>query len=81
MTLYEWDPVKEQSNRRKHGLTFDDAMVVFDDPWALSQHDRIVDGELRWQITGLFQAKALLTVAFTVLEEETNEIIRIISAR
>ena len=66
MTLYEWDPVKEQSNRRKHGLTFDDAMVVFDDPWALSQHDRIVDGEFRWQITGLFKAKALFTVAFTL---------------
>jgi len=55
---------------------------VFDDPWALSQQDRIVDGEIRWQITGLFEGQALLTVAYVVLEDEPDdEVIRIVSAR
>ena len=55
MTLFEWDPVKAQSNRRKHGFTFEDAVRVFGDPCAISGQDRIEDGETRWQLIGLFE--------------------------
>jgi uncharacterized protein len=81
MILYEWDPVKASSNRRKHGLTFENAMLVFEDPFAISEQDRIVNGEVRWQTIGMFEGRALLTVAWTGWEEGLDEIVRIISAR
>lgn len=81
MTLFEWDPVKAQSNRRKHGVTFENAMRVFADSGSISQPDRIVDGELRWQTIGIFDGMTVLTVAHTVYEEGEAEVIRIISAR
>ena len=52
MTLFEWDEAKAKSNRRKHGIDFDDAIEVFYDPHALVEQDRVVDGELRWQTLG-----------------------------
>lgn len=29
---YDWDPAKNESNTRKHGITFSEATLVFDDP-------------------------------------------------
>lgn len=66
---------------RKHGVHFDDAMLVFADPFALVEQDRIEDGELRWQTLGLAGDVALLLVAHSVRGENEDEIIRIISAR
>jgi uncharacterized DUF497 family protein len=37
MILFEWDDKKAASNRRKHGITFDDATQVFDDPYTASK--------------------------------------------
>lgn len=34
---FEWDPAKAVANRRKHGVTFEQAAMVFKDPMALSQ--------------------------------------------
>ncbi len=81
MTLFEWDPVKAQGNRRKHGVVFESAMRVFDDPYAVYEPDRTVEEEPRWQIVGLFEGVVLLMVAYTVREDGPSEIIRIISAR
>lgn len=36
---YEWDPKKAESNRRKHGVSFDEAATVFLDPIAVSGPD------------------------------------------
>ena len=36
MIRFEWDPGKARTNQRKHGISFEDAMHVFDDPYALS---------------------------------------------
>ena len=33
---FEWDEVKSRSNRLKHGITFEAAMLVFRDPLAVS---------------------------------------------
>ena len=30
MIRFEWDPAKARTNHRKHGVTFEDAMHVFD---------------------------------------------------
>lgn len=54
---------------------------VFQDEFAISEPDSIVDGEQRWQTIGRLGETKVLLVAHTVVEEETDEIIRIISAR
>jgi uncharacterized protein len=81
MVRFEWDEAKAKANERKHGVRFEDAMLVFADPYALVDHDRVEGGELRWQTLGLVGGIVLLLVAHTVRNEEEDEIIRIISAR
>jgi len=81
MILFEWDAKKAAGNRRKHGITFDDAAQVFDDPFALAEQDRFEGGEYRWRIIGNCKGIVILFVAYTVNEEGQDEIIRIISAR
>lgn len=65
----------------KHGIRFEDAVLVFDDPQHLSQQDRIENGEYRWQTIGLVHGIVVILVAHTIRFESGNEIIRIISAR
>ena len=43
--IFEWNEVKSQENRRKHGVGFETASLVFDDPLHLSVQDRHVDFE------------------------------------
>ena len=81
MFLFEWDPAKERANVRKHGLDFDLAQRVFDDPNAVSDRDRFEGGEYRWQTVGLINGVIFLLVAYTTREESGLEIVRIISAR
>lgn len=83
MLRFEWDVAKALTNRRKHGVSFEIARQVFEDPHALTEHDRIEDGERRWQTTGLVNGVLLLLVAHSVVfkEDEADETIRIISAR
>ncbi len=50
---FEWDENKAKSNRVKHGIRFEDAVLLFDDPQHLSQQERIENGEYRWQTIGL----------------------------
>ncbi len=81
MVRFEWDEAKARSNARKHGVHFEDAMLVFADPYALVEQDRLEGGELRWQTLGLAGGIVLLLVAHTVRNEQEDEIIRLISAR
>lgn len=83
MIQFEWDPAKAKSNERKHEVTFEEATLVFQDPHIVSEQDRVVDGELRWQSIGLVHGMMLVLVAHTSLFEEQaqTELIRIISAR
>lgn len=82
---FEWDAAKAAINQRKHGISFDTAMRIFADPFALSS--RILDegGEERWRTLGTVEGHLLLLVAHTIREEDQDgaavEIIRIISAR
>jgi uncharacterized DUF497 family protein len=82
---FEWDETKNLSNRRKHGVSFEEACQVFLDPLYVSVQDRIEGGESRWQTLGLVEGVLLLTVAHTVREELEDgalvDVIRIISAR
>lgn len=77
----EWDERKHRANRLKHGIGFDLAQEVFDDPLALSRLDHVEAGEERWHTLGLVEGIVLLLVTHTVRDDQDEEIIRIISAR
>jgi len=81
MILFEWDDAKAESNLRKHGVSFDLAVGVFDDPYAVAEQDRVEDGEPRWQTIGMVEGVVVLLVGHTVQEGESDEIVRIITAR
>ena len=70
---------KNRANQQKHHVSFETAILVFDDPFHISVQDREVDGEERWQTIGVVGGVHVLVVAHTVNEEA--EKIRIVSAR
>jgi uncharacterized DUF497 family protein len=80
--LFSWDDTKSETNLRKHGVRFEVAQWVFDDPLHVTRQDRIEGRELRWQTIGMAGGMALLLVAHAWRETESGqEHIRIISAR
>lgn len=76
---FTWDARKNRLNRRKHKVSFETAILIFNDPYHISVQDREVDGEARWQTIGMAGGLHLLLVAHTVDEEA--QVIRILSAR
>ena len=81
MRYFTWDKNKARANIRKHGIDFETAAQVFNDPLAVRNFDQNVDGEIRWRTTGRVKNSLLVLVAHTTEEEESNEYVRIISAR
>lgn len=77
---FTWDPAKARQNKRKHGVTFDEARTVFADEGALliDDPDHSV-GEERFVIIGFSSYARILTVCHCY--RESDEVIRIISAR
>jgi uncharacterized DUF497 family protein len=76
---FVWDEQKNQLNKRKHRVSFETAVLVFDDPYHLTRQDREVEGEPRWQTIEVVSGVHMLLVAHTVNED--GEVMRIISAR
>jgi hypothetical protein len=78
---WTWDPRKDRSNRREHGLSFDTAELVFDDPLAASRPDPSTDEE-RWQTVGSIGSVIVFVVhTWPEPDDSGEEIGRIISAR
>jgi uncharacterized DUF497 family protein len=80
---FDWNPVKAETNRRKHKVSFHDARAAFADPRGLDElDDREVYGEERFNLTGM-AGNRLIVVTYTQrIDERTGEdIIRIIAAR
>jgi len=77
-----WDPDKAAANRRKHHLSFETAVLVFDDPFHTSKPDPHPDGD-RWQTIGLVGSVLLLVIhTWPESDPEPDEAVgRIISAR
>ena len=73
---FEWDPVKNQANITKHGVSFETAKRIFDGPIVTWFDERREYGEERFISVGKV-ARALLVVAHT----ERHGRIRLISAR
>jgi uncharacterized DUF497 family protein len=45
----EWDRAKNDINQTKHGIDFETAQLVFDDPCCVTFVERVTDGEERWR--------------------------------
>lgn len=50
--LYQWDEAKNRINRAKHGVRFEQATKVFDDPFVVDYRHGVEDGEHRYSILG-----------------------------
>jgi uncharacterized protein len=73
---YEWDPSKADSNLRKHGIDFADAVGVFEDPFAIACSDGW-SGEPRHVAVGKDFLDRLLVAVYAW----RGDSIRVISAR
>ena len=73
-----WDPGKAASNVAKHGVRFADAVLVFDDPTAITVIDDESDPiEQRFVTLGADAAGRILVVVYSWRGDD----IRLISAR
>ena len=75
---WTWSLAKDRDNRRKHGLSFETAALVFADPHALSRPDPFPH-EDRWQTIGIIgQVTVFVVHSWPDADTESG---RIISAR
>jgi uncharacterized DUF497 family protein len=78
VSSYDWDPSKAEANFFKHGVTFDEAATIADDPlhrtWPDTRHGR---GDDRFVLIGKSKEGLLLIV----ITSEGGPRPRIISAR
>lgn len=77
---WTWDRDKAAANRLKHGLSFETAALVFDDPFHASRPDPHPDDD-RWQTIGLVGPVMLLVIHTWPEGPEGERVGRIISAR
>jgi uncharacterized protein len=81
MIRFEWHEAKNRSNHTKHGIDFETARLVFDDPHCITFVERVSAGEERWHAIGSIENIILVVVVHIYREEGSDEVIRIISAR
>jgi uncharacterized DUF497 family protein len=74
-----WDEGKNAANKKKHGLTFQEAALIFLDACFVVMLDESHSSqeETRWKGIGALQNSVLITVVFA----ERGETLRLISAR
>ena len=77
---FSWDEKKSESNKQKHGVSFEEAKTVFADDYGrlIADPDHSED-EDRFILMGLSNQIRLLLVCHCYKEEEN--VVRIISAR
>jgi hypothetical protein len=75
---FEWDETKAAANLSKHGISFDEAQTVFDDPLYVDFYDPDHSVEAhRYIIVGESRRGRLLLVSYA----ERDEVVRLVSAR
>jgi hypothetical protein len=75
---YEFDPDKADANLRKHGVSFEEAFTVFNDPLASTlPDDQHSVGKQRSVTVGTSSANRILFIVYT----ERGSRIRLIGAR
>jgi len=80
---FEWDLAKAAANRRKHGVSFEEAATVFLDPRMRTLFDtEHSEAEDRWVTLGMSATGRVLVVCHTFREVAGEEpTIRIFSSR
>ncbi len=77
-SAFEWHEEKAQANLKKHGVGFEEAATIFNDPMILAMPDVThSEQELRYIAIGMSANARLLVVVFT----ERNDKTRLISCR
>lgn len=75
---FEWNPAKNATNIRKHGISFAEASLAFRDPMMVSFPDPLFgEEEERWIGYGCLPNGRLLAIVYT----DRGDRVRIISAR
>ena len=69
---FEWDGQKNRQNLHKHDVRFETAMLVFDDPYALTQRDFTSEDEERWITVGAVGPGSILLVEQARLKEKAK---------
>jgi uncharacterized protein len=76
--IFEWNADKARRNEAKHGVDFEEALTIFNDPNSLTFEDLDhSDDESRYLCLGISGKGRLLIAAFT----ESKEVCRLISCR
>jgi hypothetical protein len=80
---FTWDLAKARRNQRAHGISFETAKEVFDDPNHVAAENYFIagDGEQRYQVIGMVKNLVLLLVVFVDRSRADAEVIHLISAR
>lgn len=80
--IWHWDPQKADINRTKHGLSFETAVLVFNDPCLISDLDPC-ETEPRWRTVGMVMGVLLMVVHTEPVQTHSSPQLegRIISAR
>lgn len=78
---FEWDDDKAASNLVKHGVSFELARAVWNDPLHVILPDRIESREQRWHAIGMVGTVVIMVVVHSYPEPDDEDRIRIISAR
>ena len=83
MTMrFEWDPQKDRINLGKHGISFEQAKEVFEDPLHISLLDcRFSYFEERWITIGRIGDFRIIVTANLFFDTDGEDVVRIISAR
>jgi uncharacterized protein len=68
MSEWAWDADKARANLAKHGVSFETAVLVFDDPMLVSEPDPHPDDD-RWRVIGRV-AHQTLFVVHTVIDDD-----------
>ena len=71
---YEWDETKARANLAKHGLSFEDAVLVFEGPSVTFADNRFEYGEERLITLGVLAGRVVV-IAHTVRGEDATRII------
>ena len=80
---FTWDRAKAERNQRVHGISFETAAEVFDDPNHVVGENYFIEsaGEQRCQVIGTTRKLVLLLVVFVDRGQPDVDVIHLISAR
>jgi len=77
MVLFEWDPVKSETNRLKHGITFEASREIWNDPDMVEISSRLeLEIERRYLVIGRIKSKT-----WTAVITRREDHVRLISVR